>query len=129
MGESNCYITDEINEEFFDLGPRKLNFFYLNIRSLRKNFDLLLCNIHEIRYKIDVIILSETQIFEDEVGQFKIPGYNTFFNCNQDYRAGGIIIYIKDHIKAYEKAFRLESADILVIEMNYCNVLFHLIGV
>lgn len=128
MVENSCLITDKIDSSFFSSKESSLNFIYLNVRSLRRNFDLFLANIHSLDCKVDLIILSETWIFDDEVGQFKIPGFNMFFNCNQSYRAGGIIAYVKDHIRAHDRVVRMETADILILEINYCNILFNLIG-
>lgn len=65
-----------------------LSFLYANIRSVRKNFNNLLAEISQIKNEIDFFILSEIWINNDELNLYKLPGYNSFANCNNSYRGG-----------------------------------------
>lgn len=70
----------------------------VNIRSLRKNINLFIANKHNVKRRIDIIIMSEMWIFLNKISHYKIPEYKSFGNTNDYYGAGGVIIYIKDHI-------------------------------
>jgi hypothetical protein len=65
-----------------------------NIRSLRQNFDMFLCEVSSLKFSPHFIILTEVWIFTDEVNLFNIDGYNVF-SCNSFYRAGGVVVYAK----------------------------------
>ena len=52
---------------------------YLNIRSLRKNFDQLIVSLNDILENIDVIILVETNISDEENDLYKINGFKSDF--------------------------------------------------
>lgn len=73
----------------------KLSIISLNIRSLRKNFDSLLASLSSIINFIDVIILTETNITEDENTYYRIEGYNAEYYNRKGRRGGGIAVYIK----------------------------------
>ena len=74
---------------------------------------ILVCNPRSLNNKVDKlgIILNENQIdlaaitetwfsTEAPMGQFSIEGYNLFSQPRKDRRAGGVALYVKDHIIA-----------------------------
>lgn len=75
---------------------------YLNIRSLRKNWDLFLCNINKIIRFVKIIILVETNICDDENRLYQLDGFNTEFINRQNRNGGGIAMYVRKEI-AYER--------------------------
>lgn len=78
-----------------------LTFIHMNIRSLRKNFDILLSQLQPILEKTRLIILTETNIRDEETQFYQIDGYNAIF-LNREGRGGGIAIYIQEDIIIYE---------------------------
>jgi exonuclease III len=94
---SNLNSEADLND-FFVLQRDKITFslLYTNIRSLRKNFNNFITEINDILPIPDFLVLSEIWIDQDEINLFKIPGYNAYFKCNNSYRAGGVLCYIKE---------------------------------
>lgn len=90
-----------------------------NIRSLRANFDLFLTELVSLNFFPDIIIFTEIWIESVEINCFKIPNYNSFFRCNDTYRAGGVAIFVKNNIVNVEvKEVECNSADILFISFE-----------
>ena len=93
-----------LSKIFESLGNRKkyinnLNIIYLNIRSLRKNFELFVAELAALQEIIDIIILVETNICEEENGLFNIPNYVGIFQNRKEKRGGGIAMFMKNNIK------------------------------
>lgn len=82
----------------------------VNIRSLRKNINLFIANIHDVKRDrpINNIIMSEMWIFLNKIPHYKIPEYKSFGNTIDYYRARGIIIYVADHITVQYRQFNME---------------------
>lgn len=87
----------------------------VNIGSLRKNINLFIANIHNVKRDIDIITMSEMWIFKNKISHYKIPEYKSFGKMNDYYRAGGVIIYVIDHITVQFRQFNMEYADVLVL--------------
>lgn len=64
-----------------------------NIRSMRENFNEFICAIQS--NLPDIIVLTEIWINSHEVDLFGLNGYTCISNCNDNYRAGGVLVYIK----------------------------------
>lgn len=56
-----------------------ISLIYLNIRSLRLNFNTLLVSIKNIIEKIKIRVLVETNITDDENNFYHIRGFNAIF--------------------------------------------------
>ncbi|KAL0841570.1 hypothetical protein ABMA28_015229 [Loxostege sticticalis] len=99
---SNCSST----QDFFKILPPKckLNFtcLHLNIRSMIKNFTKLLQLIGSCPFPLDIIVLTEVGIANCIAPLFNIPGYNMFKRLRNGKRGGGVIVYVKNHIKFTE---------------------------
>lgn len=105
-------VTNQSAETLSDLPEKlhsnKLNFLYLNSRSLKT--DKRKTNITELLiglpYKIDVLFMSETWIEESEKHLHRIPGFNGFFSCRpvngQKKRGGGCAIFTSENLKYCE---------------------------
>lgn len=101
-----------------------------NIRSLRKNFDLFLCNITVNSMKPDLIILTEIWINTEESNFYKIPNYNLYTKCNDSYRAGGVAVYIKDTLSNVQNIhLNCYTADVLLISFEFSNQTFHVLAI
>ena len=73
----------------------KLVVLNLNIRSLSKNFDLLLCLIDSLVDKPSVIALTETWLNDDSpVNGYQISGYHPLISKHRNTRGGGVAFFI-----------------------------------
>lgn len=89
--ENHCFDSvQQINR--MCSSKSKLKIFHANIRGIRKNFDELCLVLNELSFKFDVILLTETQLTNDEL--FHLPGYSChlFNSCHSNY--DGIAIFI-----------------------------------
>lgn len=97
-------------------------FMLQNIRSLRQNFDSLVCHIHSLSQLPNLIVLTEIWINDYEVDNYTIKGFNMFSNCNNTYRAGGVAVYVADSFKVkIHDVLDLKSADVLVFDTYFSN--------
>jgi len=74
--------------------PNYLKIFHVNIRSLNKNHDNLLGLLHSLKVQFDVIVLSELWIFNLDLFNDSLPGYNLYYSINSLNQSSGIGIYI-----------------------------------
>lgn len=95
----------------------QLSFIHMNIRSLRKNFLPLISHIHNITNKIHMIILTETNITDDENQFFVIQGFNSIF-LNRAGRGGGIAVFIKENINYETITINTKSYETLRIDIT-----------
>ena len=67
-----------------------------NIRSLRKNWDLLQQQILELKVEWDIIALTEINIKKQEVELYNMRGYvKRAVTRESTKRGGGVMVYIK----------------------------------
>lgn len=90
-------ILNSFNELEEHLNTKNISLICMNIRSIRKNFTEFLTRTNNIINKITAIILTETNICDDENKFYAINGYNSIF-LNRINRGGGIAVYIKDTV-------------------------------
>lgn len=65
---------------------------------MRHNYDFVIAEL-DMNYVFSyIIILSEIWINSDEKDFYKIPSYDLYVKCNNNYRAGGIAVYVKNSI-------------------------------
>ena len=89
----NCVNIDDddlpssINSKYFDI--TQLN--SLNIASLNKHIDDLKLILSQLKFKFDVICISEHKIFKDTLpsNEIKIPGYDEFIFAPTEGVCGG----------------------------------------
>lgn len=80
-----------------------LNLFYTNARSIIKKRSELLAYV--TTEQPDIISITETWLNTSDkhlISEVNIPGYNTFLNCRENKRGGGVILYVKNSISAIE---------------------------
>ena len=84
----------------WNLKLRNLNrliFGQININSIRHKFGLLFSLVSN---NIDVLLISETKIDNTfPVGQFCVPEYSVPFRLDCTGSGGGIMLYVKEHVK------------------------------
>ena len=90
----------DFNDKCFDYEDgSKFGIFHLNIRSISKNFSLFRSYLVKIRFKFQIIVLTETWFKEVDLDAFSLPGYNTF-SIPSVGRRGGIRVYIRESLSA-----------------------------
>ena len=96
---SNYYDIKQLNSLKIDL-PSSFGLFHVNIASLDKHFDDLEFILTQLKYKFDVIGISEHKIFKDTLPSknIKIPGYHEFIFEPTETTHGGTGFYIKDNV-------------------------------
>lgn len=96
--------------------------FHQNIRSLRANYDSLVIHLESFIQMPKLIFLSEIWISEQELTNYAIPGFTLYGNCNHNYRAGGVAVYIADGVDVtVTTSFSFSSADVLLVVLNLNN--------
>lgn len=106
----------------------EIEIIHQNIRSIRQNFNSFLITLSNLKNLPSIIILSEIWINSNESQFYEIEGYNLKTKCNDEYRAGGVAIYVKNSIDIIEcLTVPMVSADVLNIKINLfdqiCNIL------
>lgn len=89
-----------------------------NIRSLRKNFDLLFASLKAENFDPDVICLTEVWIGSSEASLYNVQGYRLFHACNDVYRSGGVVIFVKSSLSCKVCDVSFFSADALCIDVG-----------
>lgn len=118
MKDSKTQTLNSFNEinELNELHRYQMNFIYLNIRSLRKNFNAFLTDINKILDKVKLIILVETNIMDEENCLYTIQNFNGVF-LNRKNKGGGIAVYMRNDINFTVKLLNTKSFESLALEM------------
>jgi hypothetical protein len=103
------------------IDSNKLSVLYGNVQSLRNKFSYIGNKIINNTY--DVVAFTETWLScheRDFIAEFKIKGYKTINKDRTDKRGGGVILYIKDHLKFREidGIDTIENIDCIYIELK-----------
>ena len=74
----------------------KMVFAHLNIKSIRKKFELLP---EQVRGNVDVLMVSETKVDDSfPIGNFLIRGFSPPHRLGRVSKGGGIMLYIREDI-------------------------------
>lgn len=124
--ENKVNIYNSIDNEFFNSPPKlkRNTVIHLNIRSMRKNFDSFIAELNQLNNRVDIILLTETWIMSEEVCLFNIPGYRIIANCNNEYRAGGVLCFYNEILNVSEVECNMTTADCLLLEVKFDS--FHI---
>lgn len=95
-----------------------------NIRSASKNFDKFLATIETLKIVADVICLTEVWIKEDSLPLFDLDDYELYHCLNNDNRAGGVMLYVRDDIVSEQLSVSFTSADCVCVGLTIRGVLF-----
>ena len=140
---SNAFYDDDIDEIFYDTnciniqpaeiamqspikGDNQFSILNLNIRSLSKNFNMLLALLKLSRIRYSIIVISETWLHDVDNSLFNIPDYNhiSLNRCNS-MKGGGLRIYYHHSIKFIQIDSRLtgvhDSHECLSCEFSLIN--------
>lgn len=101
------YTIDEFNHKFANEQESfnsDLKFMNYNVRGINCNYDNLVTYLVALNVRPDILVLTECHITKDNVNidlstKFKLEGYNLYY-CKSVVTYGGVIIYVKENIKA-----------------------------
>lgn len=96
----------------------------LNIRSIRKNWEVFLGTIHPIIDYLKIIILNEINITEEEGKLYGIPGFSSELKCRPTGLGGGILILYRDDIGVERLESHFLSAELLSLKISLNNVTY-----
>ena len=118
MASFNCNKTFTLNNfnDFFTSIHSNLKVFHLNIVSLNKNASEFAVFIESLKIKFDIIILSEIRDINLAAYNNLFPNYDFLYNTPINSKAGGIGIFISNHID-YHQRYDLSIT-------NNCETLF-----
>jgi hypothetical protein len=122
MEENKNYFTS-LDGNFFEINntikKEVFTLLYCNIRSMRQNFNNFLVEFSQLQKSVTLIVLSEVWINSDELNLYKIPDYKMFAQCNNTYRAGGVICYVLDSVCVTEtNVTSMRTADTLLLDIK-----------
>lgn len=78
---------------------------------------MFLNEIVHLQSQPDIIVLTEIWVGGDEINYYSIDVYKMFYHCNDNYRAGGVLVYVMDRLVCSDVAILSEvrSTDCLLI--------------
>ena len=99
-------MSKDIDQILFDLkpnNPSNLNFAYLNINSVRNNFE----NFKEIRNgNKDIFAIVETKLDGSfPTSQFELERYYSPFRLDITKQGGGLLVYLKSSIPSRQLSY------------------------
>ena len=89
----------EFDDKFTENEKNDLSIFHLNVRSIRRNGDELVCYLETLKYSFDVICLTETWISNLPVVNVLFPDYLGFHSIRSSRTRGGVAIYVNRKLK------------------------------
>lgn len=106
-----------------------LSYMVLNVRSLRNKFNILETKLNSLKRKVSFLVFTEIWLNSDEVNLYKLIGYNLYSKCNDNYAAGGVIVYVDDEIQDIGLVeYEMKSADCLILNVRLGNLIFSLVA-
>lgn len=101
-----------------------------NIRSIRQNFDNFLISLTNFDKRPEIIVLSEIWINSNEIQFYEINGYTLKSKCNDEYRAGGVAVYVINTIDVIDTSVvEIITADVLQIKIKILNEFIHMFAI
>lgn len=102
---------------------------------MRKNFSELVATLQTHNIWPDVIVLTETWIFDCETSHYSLNNYHSLFCCNNGYRSGGIAIFCKNNVTAQQckppsvHNNNIKTADILKVNLEAAGLKITVIAI
>ena len=90
------YLMPGEFHNFLDNSSDQFSVLYLNIRSIKKNFENFKLFLNSINFTFSVICLSETwwdDLATIEKSLYELPNYNSTHQARGDWKGGGVSIY------------------------------------
>ena len=127
-------IVDDLNENYLicekienvksELDKAECNnnikIFHVNLRSLRKNWDLLETCLMRSNVEWDLIFLSEIGIKKEETSHYSLKNFTAIWITRDTTRlGGGIVVFINNKYKLHYdyKASKIEENDVIELKL------------
>lgn len=98
-----------------------------NIRSLRANSLSLFAQLSCLNIKPHIIFLTEVWIDSTEINFYNLDEYILLDCCNNDYRSGGVLAYVRNDIHFTFSSTHLQSSDILRVNFAIGELSFSVV--
>jgi len=102
---------------------------HINIRSVRKNFELLETYLDYLNQYFQIIILTETWHSKYNVDNFQLAGYKAYYTTTEKTKGTGIIAFVKSEIQVVSNQPNIGAADILQLTCASNNFNFTVVCV
>lgn len=90
-----------------------------NIQSLRANFDIFNAYLSSLKVQPLLIFVSEIWIYSHESSYYRLPNYNFIACCNDDYRSGGVGVFINQNLTVSSfHCYNWTTADVLILNVT-----------
>lgn len=94
-----------------------LQLIHVNVRSLKKHWNLLLTYLACIMPSIEILILTETNVTEQECLQFFIRGFQSFSLCRKDRKGGGVLVLVRESWIAERISVSFTEAEVISVSI------------
>lgn len=98
-----------------------LKIFTLNISSLRKHYNELVIYFKTQPIEYDIIIITESWLYEDEICRYYLPGFTLKAQCRNDKRSGGVVVYVKENMQYNSVNTEILSANVIHLRFQLKN--------
>ena len=105
------YDVDNFAHNFLPFPQFGLKIININCRSLRNKFDYFEHFLNSIKFSFDLICVTETWLYDDEVQFFKLPNYK-FVGTQRNTRGGGAGVYVRCGMDAEPVVVSIRGADV-----------------
>lgn len=121
------YEIDDIDNAVHLKNGKSINFIHFNICGLGCHYDELVALLELSKIDFEVIILSETHTIYD-IHDFKLTGYDIFFNDSQINSYDGMVILVKSYLNPTGKILQYGHSKFLRITFSKNQKIFSVIG-
>ena len=92
-----CSLIDELSFPYRNSKNQKFFVLNINIRGLNSNFNLLKAFLFQLKYRIDIIVITESHLDDSMVNLFNLTGYKKLF-LNRGTHGGGLMVFINSNM-------------------------------
>lgn len=97
---------------------RAFSVVHVNIRSLRKHWELFKVLVNEVLSRIDVFVLTESNVPEELRDLFQLSGYSPFWYSRPFSLGGGIVVYVKSEWSVTRLDVTLSYAECICLKIE-----------
>lgn len=126
LSTTNVNYYSRIDEE--NSSKNAFNIIYFNAQSLRNKLNDLEFVLSQFKYKIHIIVITETWLKADENKFYNLVGYNAFHSNRKQKIGGGVTIFTSNDLivsKVFEEEFCL--CNFLILKLHQLNI--HIAGI
>ena len=87
----------------------------LYIQSVNINHDLFIASLLESH--VSIIVFTEPWLYSSNENLLGIPGYRALFSSNDNYRAGGVAVFVREDLVAHKISIEAAACDVLMVEI------------